>query len=336
MKIAFFETEPWEETYLKERLQGHEADFFAGRIDKDNMPEKLDYEAISVFTNCEVDKEVIGAFPNLKFISTRSTGYDHIDLTETTARNIIVSSVPSYGENTVAEFAFALMLNLSRKIFASYDRIKESGSFDLTGLQGFDLKGKVLGVVGTGRIGRHVIRIAKGFDMNVLMFDAYPDEKLAAEYGAKYVAFEELLGQSDVITFHVPELPSTFHMLNAGNVGLIKKGAIVINTARGSVIETAALVRALDEKIIGGAGLDVLEEEVFTKDRKDLLIGGKPKEHNLETILQNQLLVDMDNVIITPHNAFNTKEAIMRILDTTVLNITSFLSGTPQNQVKAK
>lgn len=336
MKIAFFETEPWEEAYLKERLQGHEADFFGGRIDKDNMPEKKDYEAISVFTNCEVDKEVISSFPNLKFISTRSTGYDHIDLTEAAARNIIVSSVPSYGENTVAEFAFALMLNLSRKIFASYDRIKESGSFDLTGLQGFDLKGKALGVVGTGRIGRHVIKIAKGFGMDVLAFDAYPDEKLAAEYAVRYVAFEELLGQSDVITFHVPELPSTFHMLNAENIGLIKKGAIVINTARGSVIETAALVKALDEGIIGGAGLDVLEEEVFTKDRKDLLIGGKPKEHNLETILQNQLLVDMDNVIITPHNAFNTKEAIMRILDTTMLNITSFLSGTPQNQIKAK
>lgn len=336
MKIAFFETEPWEEEYLKDKLRGNETDFFSERIDKDNMPEKLDYDAISVFTNCEVNKEVIEAFPNLKFISTRSTGYDHIDLAVASEKGITVSSVPSYGENTVAEFAFALMLNLSRKIFSSYDRIKESGSFDLSGLRGFDLKGKTLGVVGTGRIGKHVIKIAKGFDMDVLAFDAYPDDKLTTEYGVKYVAFEELLGQSDIITFHVPELPSTFHMLNTENIGLIKKGAIIINTARGSVIETTALVKALDKGAIGGAGLDVLEEEVFTKDKKDFLIDGKPKEHNLETILQNQLLVDMDNVIITPHNAFNTKEAIMRILDTTILNITAFLSGTPQNEVKAK
>jgi D-lactate dehydrogenase len=336
MKIAFFETETWEEAYLKEKLPGHEADFYPGRIDKDNLPEKSDYEALSVFTNCEVSKEVIEAFPNLKFISTRSTGFDHIDLDVAAARGITVSSVPSYGENTVAEFAFALMLSLSRKIFKSFDRIKESGSFDLQGLQGFDLKGKTLGVVGTGRIGKHSIKIAKGFDMNVIASDAYPDEKMAAEYGVKYVEFPELIGTSDVITFHVPELPSTFHMINMGNIGLIKKGAIIINTARGSVIETAALVKALDEGIVGGAGLDVLEEEVFTKDKRDFLIDGSPKEHDLEIILQNQLLIDMDNVIITPHNAFNSKEAIIRILDTTITNITSFAAGTPQNEVKAK
>ena len=336
MKIAFFETESWEEAYLMEKLAGHEADFYGGRIDKDNIPEKKDYDALSVFTNCEVNREVIEAFPGLKFISTRSTGFDHIDLAAAAEKGIVVSSVPSYGENTVAEFAFALMLAISRKIFKSFDRIKESGSFDLDGLQGFDLKGKTLGVVGTGKIGKHAIKMAKGFDMNVVAFDAYPDEKMASEYGVKYMPFEELLKTSDVITFHVPELPSTFHMINAGNINLIKKGAVIINTARGSVIETAALVKALDEGIIGGAGLDVLEEEVFTKDVKDFLIDGTPKEHNLETILQNQILVDMDNVIITPHNAFNSKEALMRILDTTVLNVTSFASGTPQNEVKAK
>ncbi len=336
MKIAFFETESWEEAYLREKLPGHEADFYGERIDKDNIPEKKDYDALSVFTNCEVNREVIEAFPGLKFISTRSTGFDHIDLAAAAEKGIVVSSVPSYGENTVAEFAFALILALSRKIFKSFDRIKESGSFDLDGLQGFDLKGKTLGVVGTGKIGKHAIKMAKGFDMDVVAFDAYPDEKMASEYGVKYMPFEELLKTSDIITFHVPELPSTFHMINAGNINLIKKGAIIINTARGSVIETAALVKALDEGIIGGAGLDVLEEEVFTKDVKDFLIDGTPKEHNLETILQNQILVDMDNVIITPHNAFNSKEALMRILDTTVLNVTSFVSGTPQNEVKAK
>ena len=336
MKIAFFETEKWEESFLKNKLAGHEIDFYEKQIDKHNIPEKKDYDVLSVFTDCDVSKEVIDAFPNLKLISTRSTGYNHIDLNATATRNIIVSNVPAYGENTVAEFAFGLILTLSRKIFKSYDRIKETGSFDLEGLQGFDLQGKTLGVVGTGRIGKHAIKIAKGFGMNVVATDAYPDEKFAAEMGVRYMPFEELLGQSDIITFHVPELPGTFHMLNMENIHLIKKGSLVINTARGSVIETAAIVKALHEEIVGGAGLDVLEEEGPTKDDREFLLKGLAKEHNLETILHNRLLVDMDNVVITPHNAFNTKEALFRILDTTVLNIDSFARGTPQNEVKAK
>ncbi|MFA4999176.1 MAG: NAD(P)-dependent oxidoreductase [Parcubacteria group bacterium] len=336
MKIAFFETEPWEEAYFREHMGSQEVDFYEGRLDKNNTPEKKDYDVVSVFTNSEIDKEVIGAFPNLKLIATRSTGYDHINLNETAARDIVVSTVPSYGENTVAEFAFALILVLSRKIFKAYDRIKETGSFDLDGLQGFDLKGKTIGVVGTGRIGKHVVRIAKGFGMNVIATDAYPDEKFAADEQIKYVPFEELLSASNVITFHVPELPTTFHMLNMENINLVKKGALVINTARGSVIETAAIVKALDEGIVGGAGLDVLEEEVLTKDEREFLIGGRKGEHNLETILQNRMLVDMENVVITPHNAFNTREALTRILDTTILNISSFAEGMPRNEIKAK
>jgi D-lactate dehydrogenase len=226
------------------------------------------------------------------------------------------------------------MLTLSRKIFLSYDRIRETGSFDLDGLQGFDLKGKTLGVVGTGKIGRHVIRMAKGFEMDVIATDAYPDEKLTAEYGVKYVPFEELIATADIITFHVPELPSTIHMINMGNIGMIKKGAIIINTARGAIIETAALIRALNDGIVGGAGLDVFEEEVATKGQGEFLLKGRPEGHDLKTILENNLLIDMDNVIITPHNAFNTKEALQRILDTTVDNINSFATGTPKNEVK--
>ena len=335
MKIAFFETESWEEEYLRKRLEEHELEFYTDALNLDNLPEEKDFDVLSVFVNCDVNKEVIGYFPNLKFISTRSTGYDHIDITEAMKKGIAVSSVPSYGENTVAEFAMGLILTLSRKIFLSYDRIRETGSFSLEGLQGFDLKGKTIGVVGTGKIGRHIVKIAKGFDMNIVANDAYPDEKFASETDLKYVSFEELLGVSDIITFHVPELPSTTHMINMGNINLIKKGAIIINTARGAVIETAALVKALNEGIVGGAGLDVLEEEVPTKDERNFLISGRSEEHNLKTMLENHLLIDMDNAIITPHNAFNTKEALERILDTTVLNITSFEAGSPQNEVKA-
>jgi D-lactate dehydrogenase len=336
MKIAFFETESWEQKYFRDRLGEHDLEFNEERIDKNSLPDRKDFDAISVFTNCEISKPVLGAFPNLKLITTRSTGYNHIDLNEAKARGISVLTVPSYGENTVAEFTLGLILTLSRKIFLSYDRIRETGSFELDGLQGFDLKGKTIGVVGTGKIGRHVIRMAKSFEMNIVASDAYPDEKLVSEYGIKYLSFEELIGISDIITFHVPELPSTKHMINMENIGNIKKGAIIINTARGSVIETDALIKALREEIIGGAGLDVFEEEVFTKDKMDFLAKGRTEEHNLKTVLQNQLLIDMDNVVITPHNAFNTKEALERILETTVSNITSFISGNPENKIEAK
>jgi D-lactate dehydrogenase len=336
MKIAFFETEHWEVDYLKDSLKDHEVDFFKDRLDKDNLPEKRDYDVLLVFSNCELTKDVIDAFPNLKLIATRSTGYDHIDLATAEAKGIVVSNVPNYGQNTVAEFAFGLILTLSRKIFNSYDRIRETGSFDFNGLQGFDLKGKTIGVVGTGKIGKHVVKMAQGFEMNIIAFDAYPDEAFATENHVKYVSFEELLKESDIITFHVPELPSTFHMLNMENINLVKKGALVINTARGSVIETEALVKALHSGILGGAGLDVLEEEVSTKDELEFLINGKPEEHDLKIILSNHMLIDMDNVVITPHTAFFTKEAMARILDTTVSSINAFIAGSPQNEVKQK
>jgi len=334
MKIAFFETEPWEADYLRERLPGHVLSFTEERIDADHMPTETDMDVISVFTNCKTDKAVIDLLPNLKFLTTRSTGYDHLDLPSLAARNIPVSYVPSYGENTVAEHAFGLLLNISRKICQSYDRIREDGSFELDGLQGFDLMGKTIGVLGTGKIGRHSIQIAKGFGMNVVAYDAYPNEAMAAELGFRYLPLEELLASSDVITIHVPELPTTHHMINMSNITLIKRGAILINTARGSIVETAALVRALNEGILGGAGLDVLEEEVPTKDEREFLTSGKTSGHDLLIVLQNHLLIDMPNVIITPHNAFNTKEALQRILDTTIGNINNFAEGAPQNLIK--
>ncbi len=335
MKIAFFEIEPWEAEYMKESLPGHELFFYEDRLDADHLPERFDFDVVSIFTNCKLDSQTMALFPQLKFVATRSTGYDHIDIIEAEKKSVPISNVPSYGENTVAEFAFALLLALSRKIFKSYDRIKESGSWSLDGLQGFDLKGKTIGVVGTGRIGRHSIRMAKGFDMNVVAFDAFPDDKLAVEAGIKYLPFEELLKVSDIITIHVPDLPTTRHMINMENISLIKRGAVIINTARGSVVETAALVKGLSEGIIGGAGLDVLEEEVPTKDEKGFLLGGRTDEHDLKIMLQNHLLIDMDNVIITPHNAFNTKEALERILQTTVENINAFVIGGPKNAVRS-
>jgi D-lactate dehydrogenase len=291
-------------------------------LDKNDIPTDLaitSADIIGVFVESAVDANVIAAFPNLKMIATLTTGYDHIDLAAAAARGIVVSSVPAYGENTVAEFAFALILALSRKVIPCCERLHDEHLFTNDGLQGFDLAGKTIGVVGTGRIGKHAIEMAKGFSMNVIAYDVYHDDAFAAKMGFPYVELDALLAQSDIITIHAPYLPSTHHLINSGNIGKVKPGAYIINTARGAIVETAALVGALKSGQLGGAGLDVLEEE------------GMMKSGDMSPIAD---LVTMPNVIVTPHNAFNTREAFQRILDTTIDNIAGFAAGTPQNVVK--
>jgi len=334
MKLGFFEIEDWEADYIKNLLPGFDLFFSQEKLNKDNLPEQRDFEIISIFVGSSVREEVINAFPNLKLITTRSTGFDHIDLKAAKEKNISVAYVPGYGDNTVAEFAFGLILTLSRKIYEAADRLKETCSFSLVGLRGFDLAGKTIGVVGTGRIGRHMIKIAKGFEMNIVASDVKPDENFAKEAGFKYVLFEELLATSDIISLHVPNIESTNHLINSQNINKIKKGAILINTSRGAVVESEALIKGLNEGILGGAGLDVLEEEGAISDEKELVLYGHPEEHNLKTVIQNHVLIDMPNVIVTPHNAFNTGEALRRILDTDLENIKSFSeTGTPAHKI---
>ncbi|MEK7481818.1 MAG: hydroxyacid dehydrogenase [Patescibacteria group bacterium] len=325
MKIAFFEIENWEADYVKQRLSDVEFFFSKEKLNKDNLPEQKDFDAVSVFVGSEVKKEVIDSFPNLKLITTRSTGFDHVDLKIAKKKGVKIGYVPGYGDNTVAEFAFGLLLNLSRKIYAAADRIKEIGSFSFEGLQGFDLSGKTMGILGTGRIGKYAIKIAKGFGMNVIAYDVFPNKDLEKELGFQYVSLDELLANSDVISLHLPYNESTHHIINSQNISKIKKGAVIINTARGALLETEALIKALNSGIIGGYGADVLEEEGIIKDERAFLLYGHPEEHNLKTALANHVLIDMPNVIITPHNAFNTKEALQRILDTDIENIKSFI-----------
>ena len=338
MKIAFFSLKSWEKDYVVANggfvEAGVEAVFSESKLNVDNVPSQADFEAISVFVDCSVDKSVLDRLPNLKFIATRSTGYDHIDVAAAKERGIVVSSVPSYGENTVAEYAFALILALSRKICDAKCQVKEEGSFSRDKLKGFDLRGKTLGVVGTGKIGRHVVRMAKGFEMEVVAFDAFPDLKFAAEMGFAYLPLADVLAKSDILTLHVPYMKETHHLINTGNIGQMKKGAYLINTARGAVVETEALVKVLKSGWLSGAGLDVLEEEGAIEDEVDLLAGGKLEGHNLQTILADHVLIDMPNVIVTPHNAFNSQEGLQRILDTTIENIKGFMVGAPVNIVK--
>ena len=326
-KVAFFEVEPWEKDYLKKALKNFKLYFFDGVINKDNLKEVKDIDILAPFIYSKVTKETISSLPNLKLITTRSTGFDHIDLSAALKAGVKVANVPSYGANTVAEHTFALILSLSRKIHQSYERTSR-GNFSLDGLRGFDLRDKTIGVVGCGHIGQHVIRIARGFGMNVLAYDVHRDLKLAKSLGFKYVTLNDLLQNSNIISLHAPYNKSTHHLINRKNIKLIKNGAMIINTARGGLVDTTALVDGLRSGKLAGIGLDVLEEEKYIlKEEAELLsphFASKNKQNindYLQTIVEGHMLLISDKVIVTPHNAFNSQEALERILDTTIENV---------------
>ena len=331
--ITFLGVEPWEARFFKQHLPGRNLLFASTEKPKPDFFKKTRPTVVlSTFIGTRVDARLLASLPNLRFVATRSTGFDHLDLTELKKQKITASNVPSYGENTVAEHTFGLILNLSRKIHHAYQRTV-LGDFSRAGLRGFDLKGKTIGVVGVGRIGQHVIRIARGFDMNVVAYDKFPKPGLVRELGFKYVTLDALLRQSDVITLHAPSTPATRHLINRQNIRRCKRGSLLINTARGDLVETAALVQALNQGWLGGAGLDVLEEESRLVTEEAELLSPNVSDQTLRLMLGNQLLLRRANVIITPHNAFNSHEAIERILQTTVENILAFTKGAPINLV---
>ncbi len=321
LKIVFFEIEPWEKTYLQERIIGHEVEFYEESINHVESSTIYDAEILCVFISSVFTKDVLDKFPNLKLIACMSTGYDHVDLDECNRRGIVVCNVPAYGDNTVAEHAFGLILNLARNIHKAYIRTRHE-EFSYQGLMGMDLQGKTLGVLGTGKIGQHAMRIAKGFGMNIIAYDAYPKDGLDVELGFRYVSFNELLRESDVITIHVPLTQETFHLIDNDAISRMKDGVLIVNTARGAIIDTEALIQGLNSGKIGGAGLDVLEGELLIKEERELThaISTLPKAQ-LELLLQDHALMKMPNVIVTPHLAFYSKEALLKILDTTLKNV---------------
>ena len=325
MKLIYFAQEVWEKEYMERKLPGVEITCVEGTLQEHPEISDPDAGALSVFVNSRVGAAELDRFPKLRLIATRSTGFDHIDLGETKKRGIEVASVPSYVVNTVAEFAFGLLLALSRKICDAHARVR-GGSFSQEGLTGFDLAGKTIGIIGCGHIGIHSVGIANGFGMKVLVYDVHQDPELAKNYRFAYAPLKELLGTSDVINIHVPYNEHTHHLINAQNISLIKRGAYLINTARGAVVETDALVQALRQGILAGAGLDVLEEEGDMQEDAHLLASVHPKAGELKTVLENHYLMEHPRVVVTPHVAFDTAEAIARILDTTAENILKFKS----------
>ena len=336
MKIAFFEVPAVDKTIIKQSLGDNvEISFYDEKLDENTVDRAKDAEIVCVFINSIISKNIIDKLPNLKFIATRSTGFEHIDLAYCAQKGIQVSYVPSYGDHTVAEIAFGLILNLSRNILKANNYIRETSDFNFSpSFRGFDLNKKTIGVVGTGRIGKNVIKIAKGFNMNVVACDLYPDFEFAKINNFEYKKFEEVIKQADVISLHVPFTKENSHMINKDVISGMKKGVLLINTARGSLIDTKALVWGLQEGIIGGAGLDVLEEERELKLEKEVFDSGDSKNIDYKILTENHVLMDMPNVIITPHIAFYTKEAEAEIIKTTIENIRGFIDGQFRNLVK--
>jgi D-lactate dehydrogenase len=334
MQIIFDEVEPEARAHFERELAGHTLTFLDVPLAQAKFDDLKNAEALSVFVSSPVTPAIIGALPALKFITARSMGYDHIDLTAAKGRGISVANVPVYGSNTVAEFAFALILALSRKAYAAYDRLRSEGTTDVKDFEGFNLAGKTIGVIGTGNIGKNVARIARGFGMKISAFDMRPDEKLVLETGCAYKSLEDVVAESDIITIHVPYFPSTHHLIDARILALCKKGSFLINTARGAIIDTRALVDAVKSGQLAGVGLDVVEGEHALLDELSLLTNEHQDINEFQQLVAAHALLGMPQVIMTPHIAFNTKEAKHEITEITAKNILAFVSGTPQNVVK--
>ena len=334
-KILFFDVKDNETEQLKNFCdKNFECQLLAEPLnDKTQLTDEIKQaEILSCFTFSRVDAKIFKQFPKLKLIALRSVGFNHIDIDYCKEHNIQVVNSFGYGNVTVAEFAFGLMLDVMRKISRSYLNLKNE-HLNRDVYTGLELKNKNIGIIGTGAIGREVVRIAKGVGMEVLAYDIYPQNTLVEKYGVKYVELDELLKNSDVISLHAPLTKDNLHMIDAEKIKLMKPQAILVNTARGELIDTKALYEALSENRIFGAGLDVLESEnIFTQPETTLDFDYLTDDVIRQTLINDRLL-KLHNVVVTPHIAYNTQEAQDRILNITMNNITSFLNGEIRNGV---
>jgi D-lactate dehydrogenase len=334
MRATFYEIEEdWEQEYLRRRFLHVEPVFVARPLTAETVSETSESTVASVFIHSRVSRELLGRMPGLRLLTTRSTGFDHIDVQACAERGVTIANVPRYGENTVAEHTFGLILNLSRNIHRAFQRTR-ARDFSLAGLEGRDLRSKTLGVIGAGSIGLHVIRMARAFGMKVLAHDTRPQSILSEVLEFDYAPLGRLLAASDIVTLHAPLLPETRHLLNRERFQQMKRGAFLVNTGRGALVDTDALLWALDEGIVAGAGLDVLEGEEQLLEEHHMFRGPGSEAHVREVVRGHQLF-ERDNVIVTPHIAWFSREARERILDTTAETIEAFAAGQRVNTVAA-
>ncbi len=336
MKTAVFVEvdESWQRDYLARELDGdeYELEFFEKPVAEVPAEIKEKADILSVFIRSNCDGAELEKWPELDYIATRSTGFDHVELDYCRENGIQVSNVPTYGDNTVAEHTFALILSLSRKIYQAVQCTRNGDYSDCDELRGFDLRGKKLGVIGAGNIGKHVIKMARGFGMEVQAFDVNRDHFIADLLGFEYVDLDKIFAESQIISLHCPLNDATRHILDREEFDKCRDGVLIVNTSRGELINTEALLAALDEGKVAGAGLDVVAGEELILEEPRLNEKDFPREQ-LERLIQNNRLVKRDDVVFTPHMAFNSREAIERILATTASNIHSFLAGEPANTV---
>jgi D-lactate dehydrogenase len=333
MKIAVFETEDWEQQACLRLQPPHEVRCISAALDAKTAASQPDAEIVSTFVYSRLGPDVLAQFPDLKLIATRSTGYDHIDLDWCAAHGVAVANVADYGDSTVAEHVFALLLAVSRNLVKAVERTRR-GNFSQTGLRGLELRDMTLGVVGTGRIGSRAIEIALGFGMEIVAYDLVPDKQLESRLGIRYAGLDEVLARSDALTLHVPASKTTINLISDREFGLMKPGAILINTARGNIVDVPALVRALADGKLRAAGLDVLPQEPLIREEAQIFRdAGTSGGYDLKALVANHVLLRFPNVIVTPHVAYNTESAVRRILETTLANIDAFVQGQPQNLV---
>ncbi|CAN5838346.1 2-hydroxyacid dehydrogenase [soil metagenome] len=318
MKTAVFSTKSYDEEFFKaaNATAGHELVFFEVRLDEKTVQLVVGFEAICVFVNDAVNKAVIDrlADSGVKVIAMRCAGYNNVDLAHAKERGIAIVRVPAYSPYAVAEHAVALLLALNRHLHKAYNRVRE-GNFELKGLMGFDFHGKTVGIIGTGKIGALFAKIMNGFGCRLLAVDAYQNPDVL-KLGATYVTLEEALPLSDLISLHCPLTPDTKHLINHDRLVCMKRGVLLVNTGRGALIDTKAVIAALKSGILGGLALDVYEEEdkLFFSDHSHEIISD-------DTFMR---LTTFPNVLITGHQAFFTQEALTQIAEVTLGNLTEF------------
>lgn len=331
--IYFYDATELDRKQLSEGLRAtdHHWEYVDDGLSLDNLNPET--EVLSVFVTSKVTREIIEKLPRLRLIACRSTGFNNIDLAAAAEHDIAVVNVPTYGEVTVAEYTFALLLSLSRRLRnVLTDRDMQPNEQ----LRGSDIADKTIAVIGTGHIGLHVVKIAKGFGMEVLAYDPFPKTDEAEKLGFSYGELEEVLSRADVVSLHVPYMPTTHHLMSKERLEWMKPGSFLINTARGELVDTKSLINALQDGRLAGAALDVVEGEHLLQLDEEiaLLRAGTLPAKALEYSMEIMALQHMPNVIVTPHNAFNTTEAIQRINGTTAQNIIDFWYGNMPNAVK--
>jgi len=320
MKIAVFSTKAYDKEFLTrvngEAAHAHELKFFEPQLNDHTARLAEGFPAVCVFVNDVLDAEVLRQLHagGTRLIALRCAGFNNVDLEATARHDLAVARVPAYSPHAVAEHSVALMLALNRKIYRAHGRVRE-GNFSIQGLLGFDMRDRVAGIVGTGRIGQCVAEILRGFGCRLLAYDPYPNDTMR-ELGADYVSFRELCDRSDIITLHCPLTPDTHHLINDESIGWMSRGVMLINTSRGALVDTAALIRGLKSGKLGHVALDVYEEEAhfFFQDMSDQII------HDDELAR----LLTFPNVLVTSHQAFFTREAMHQIAQTTLMNVTAF------------